>query len=180
MTRNHLIRLSGIAALAAVATSPIACSQNPIDDTDLVASLESFQLAVDGQPRDIIKTLVREQATEFKDRQLRVSSAVVASTYVRDNTSNIYFGVTYDPQDHLYLRDIDPALHAMLAHHRLWVSIVKTYPSRQISYELPVDRPIFESLVSGQEVDFSCTIAALIRGKSVYCRPDQTKIAIAR
>jgi len=51
------------------------------------------------------------------------------------------------------------------------VSVVRTYPSKQLAYELPIDEPSFERLEQGQEVDFSCRIAALIRGKSVYCRP---------
>jgi hypothetical protein len=79
--------------------------------------------------------------------------------------------VNYDQNDHLFLSDIDPPLHELLENHRHWVSVVKTYPSRQLSYELPVDEHAFERLEKGREVTFSCRIAALIRGKSVYCIP---------
>ena len=49
--------------------------------------------------------------------------------------------------------------------------MVKTYPSRQMSFELPVDGQKFERLQKGTQIAFSCRIAALIRGKSVYCAP---------
>ena len=142
-----------------------------MSDLDLVAHLEEFERAVQGQPRDTVRSLLRAQADEFLGQRVSVKSAVVASTYTRDNTSNIYFGVGYDPDDHIFLSELDPSLHEALEHHRFWVSVVKTYPSRQLSYELPVDEPTFERLERGVEVAFSCRIAALIRGKSVYCAP---------
>ena len=54
--------------------------------------------------------------------------------------------------------------------------MVKTYPSKQLAYELPIDEPSFERLEQGREVNFSCRIAALIRGKSVYCRPVELSV----
>ena len=105
-----------------------------------------------------------------------MSDARVASTYTRENQSYIYFGYDYDPNDHLFLSEIDPALHESLTHHRLWASVAKTTSSRQVSYELPVDRGTFELLENGMRISFSCRIAALIRGRSVYCAPDELEI----
>ena len=179
MTRTGLRALSAMAAVAALAAGHSACSPRPIGEKELVASLESFDLAVRDQPRESLKVLLREQAARFKGRLITVSFATVASPYLREDTSNIYFGVTYDARDHVFLSELDPDLHEALKNHRLWVSIVKSYPSRQLSYELPVDHSVFEALRPGQHVGFSCRIAALIRGKSVYCCPDGIRVMIA-
>jgi hypothetical protein len=142
-------------------------------DLELLTHIEEFENAVQGQPRDTVQILLRAHAQRFLDQRVSVKSAVVASTYTRDNTSNIYFGVNYEPRDHLYLSELDPTLHESLEEHGFWVSVVKTYPSRQMSYELPVDKRTFERLEQGTQVEFSCRIAALIRGKSVYCAPTE-------
>lgn len=143
-----------------------------MNDLELLAGIEEFETSIVGQPREVVQELLREQASTFKGRVVNVPLAVVASTYVRDNLSKIYFGANYDEDDHLFLSVIDPPLHEMLENHRHWVSIAATYPSRQLSFELPIDQETFESLEQGQEVSFSCRIAALIRGKSVYCVPE--------
>lgn len=176
MTRIRLRVLCALAAVAALWAVSLACSPQPIGETELVASLESFDLAVKDRPRESLRALLREQAARFKGRLVTVSSATVASPYLRENTSNIYFGATYDSRDHVFLSEIDPDLHEALKNHKLWVSIVKSYPSRQLSYELPVDQSVFEALRPGQHVEFSCRIAALIRGKSVYCCPDHIRV----
>jgi hypothetical protein len=142
-------------------------------DLELLAHIEEFESAIQGQPRETVQSLLRAHAERFLGQRLLVKSAVVATTYTRENASNIYFGVNYEPSDHLYLSELDPTLHESLEEHRFWVSVVTTYPSRQMSYELPVDKRTFERLEQGTQVDFSCRIAALIRGKSVYCAPTE-------
>jgi hypothetical protein len=134
-----------------------------------VARVEDFERAIDGRSPEAARKMLTEQAHEFKGKILQVRGAVVASTYLRKNQSRIYFGFNYDPEDHLYLSEIDPPLDERLANHRNWVSVVRTYPSRQISFELPVSEQDFDRLEKGTEVSFTCRIAALIRGKSVYC-----------
>jgi len=166
------------ATVAACLVAAVACSQRAIDDAELLAGIESFDRAVHGQPRTRVQELLRRQAADYKGRTVRVAAGVVASPYTRENDSHIYFGVGYDPADHLFLSAIDPPLHAALVHHRWWASVVKTYPSRQLSYELPVDEEIFGRLRPGQRVTFSCRIAALIRGRSVYCAPDGLQVSV--
>jgi hypothetical protein len=56
------------------------------------------------------------------------------------------------------------------------VSIVKTYPDRQVSYELAIDAATFRWLEQGRPVAFVCELAAVIRGKSVYCRAIDVRI----
>jgi hypothetical protein len=147
------------------------CVPAPFDDTDLVHEIEAFERSIDELPRADVQGLLRRHAERNLGRTVRVSSATVASTYVRDNRSRIYFGTNYDESDHLFLSDLDSELHRVIEDHRHWVSIVKTYPSRQLSYELPLDEATFRALEPGQSVTVSCRIAALIRGKSVYCVP---------
>ena len=143
----------------------------PVTEAALLSHIERFEREVDGRSGEDLRGLLQNQAEQYGGRRLRVSGATIASTYTRDNESNIYFGVTYDPDDHLYLRQINPSLHESLARHEHWVSVAKTYPSRQLSFELPIDRNTFDRLERGAAVDFTCRIAALIRGRSVYCAP---------
>ena len=140
-------------------------------DLELLAHIEESELAIQGQSRDTVQSMLRTHAQEFLGQRISVRSAVVASTYTRDNTSNVYFGTNYDPNDHLFLSELDPSLHQSLENHRFWVSVAKTYPSRQMSYELPIDEQTFKRLEKGTQISFSCRIAALIRGRSVYCAP---------
>jgi hypothetical protein len=76
-----------------------------------------------------------------------------------------------DPDDHLFLSEIDPPLHQQVTSNSHWLSVANTYPSRQLSFELPVDRGTYDRADRGSRVEFFCRIAALIRGKSVYCAP---------
>jgi len=165
-----------VATAVAVAVVLASCGRGSMSDLELLQEIESFEEATTGKPREVVQELLREQAATFRGRVVIVRSASVASTYVRENTSYIYFGVNYDDNDHLYLSEIDPPLHEMLAHHPFWVSMVASYPSRQLSYELPIDRETFEHLEQGRRVSFSCRIAALIRGKSVYCVPVELNV----
>lgn len=160
-----------------VLVSVFACSPAPMSDLELLVGIEEFELAIDGQPREVVQQLLRDHARTFKGQVVNVHSAVIASRYTRENPSNVYFGVNYDENDHLFLGEIDPPLHDFLENHHHWVSVVATYPTRQLSYELPIDEHTFEQLEGGQVVTFSCRIAALIRGKSVYCVPIEFNIS---
>ena len=173
MTRNRTVAVAAVAVVVFAAS----CSA-PMTDLELLAHIEEFERAVQDQPRGKVQSMLRAHAGEFLGQRVSVKSAVVASTYTRDNTSNIYFGLNYDPGDHLFLSELDPSLHESIKNHRFWVSVVRTYPTRQVSYELPVDEQTFERLENGTQVAFSCRIAALIRGKSVYCAP--TGIVLSR
>ena len=101
---------------------------------------------------------------------------MVASTYVRENASHIYFGINHDPADYLFLSEIDPPLHASLVDHREWVSVAWTGRRRQLSFEMPVDEALSHRLGPGTRISFSCRLAALIRGTSVYCVPIEIEL----
>ena len=190
------LTLAVVAAVAFAVAMPMAAAEDigarqrqtqptphiswpPIGHDELMAEIEAFERAIEGQPREVVQRLLREQVVEFKGRTVEVSDARVTSTYTRENPSHIYFGFNYDPNDHLFLSEIDPPLHESLTHHRLWASVAKTTSSRQVSYELPIDAETFNLLESGMQISFSCRIAALIRGRSVYCAPGGLEIVIA-
>jgi len=146
-------------------------ASGPLGEAELLEGIEGFELAIEGQPRSVRQQRLHEQAAHFLQVPVVVRGAVVASRYERDNLSRIYFGYGYDENDHLFLSELDPSLDEKLRNHRLWVSVVKTYSTRQLSFEIPVGAETFDRLESGQAVSFTCRIAALIRGRSVYCCP---------
>lgn len=59
----------------------------------------------------------------------------------------------------------------LLAHIEEVENAVAGQP-RDVVQEILRDQATFERLAPGNEVSFSCRIAALIRGKSVYCVPE--------
>jgi hypothetical protein len=112
--------------LLVLVASVSGCSPSPLDELELLAGIEDFDRAIQGQPRESVQQLLREHARTYKGRVVEVRSAVIASPYIRENPSHVYFGVNYDQNDHLFLSDIDPALHELLVEHSDWVSVVKT------------------------------------------------------
>ena len=171
MTRDRFLALVG-AVIAVIAVS----HDSPMTDSELVVYIDGFQLAIQDQAPETVQALLRDQVVRYLGKRVRIDSATVAATYERENTTHLYFGVNYDPGDHLLLSEIDPSLEEFISSHHLWASVTKTYSSRQLSYELPIDRDTFDQLDAGQSVTFSCKIAALIRGKSVYCVPTEFQI----
>lgn len=154
----------------AVVVVSAACGASPIDDDELLRRIRAFEASLDGTSDENRMELLREFADEVLHSELSVSSARVASTYRRDNVTRLYFGTDYDESNHLYLEDIDADFHRLFERHEHWVSIVKTYPDRQVSFELAIDPATYRRLEGGQGVSFVCEIAAVIRGKSAYCR----------
>lgn len=147
-----------------------ACGPAPIDDHELLRQVRDFEAQLEDASPRVTRGLLEEFAFGVVHRNVKVSSAVVASTYHRDNITRVYFGTDYDESRHLYLADIDADFQRWFEHHEHWVSIVKTYPDRQVSYELAIDPATFRRLEPGRPVSFVCELAAVIRGKSVYCR----------
>jgi hypothetical protein len=156
--------------VCAVVALSAACAPPPIDDHELLRLVRDLETLLAGTSADTRQDLLRAFANDVLHRDLSVKSAVVASTHRRDNVTRVYFGIDYDESNHLYLGDIDAEFQRRFEHHEHWVSIVKTYPDRQISYELAIDPATYQRLDGGQRVSFICELAAVIRGKSVYCQ----------
>jgi hypothetical protein len=133
--------------------------------------MDALQESTGGQGRAPAQDILKEFANEHSGAELRVIGAIVAATYIRDNPTNLYFGLNYDPNDHIYLSEIAPAQDGFIRPHVYWASVVKTYPDRQLSFELAIDEPAFQRLQPGQVISFTCEIAAVIRGRSVYGIP---------
>jgi hypothetical protein len=155
--------------VCALVVASCACGPPLIDDHELLRQIRASEAKLSDASAAARNELLREFAGKVLHRELSVSSAVVASTYRRDNITRVYFGTDYDESNHLYLADIDAAFQRRFERHEHWVSIVKTYPDRQVSYELAIDPATYRRLQRGRSVSFECELAAVIRGKSVYC-----------
>lgn len=175
--RNGLQCRSRVAhGVCALVVASCACGPAPIDDHELLRQIRASEAKLSDASAEARNEVLREFAGKVLHRDLSVSSAVVASTYRRDNITRVYFGTDYDESNHLYLADIDADFQRWFEHHEYWVSIVKTYPDRQVSYELAIDSTTFRRLQQGWRVAFVCELAAVIRGKSVYCRAIDVRI----
>ena len=157
-------------ALAVLLTA-ISCGRQPLEDLVLLQRMDALQESTRGKTREQAREILEEFAREHSGAELSVSGAIVAATYIRDNPTNLYFGLNYNPDDHLYLSEIAPPHDGFIRHHRHWASVVKTYPDRQLSFELAIDESTYRRLRPGEVISFTCKIAAVIRGKSVYCIP---------
>lgn len=169
MRCSHRGRWRAAHRVCALVLVTCACAPPPIDDDELLRQIRVYEARLSDAPAEARKEMLREFAGRFLHRELSVSSAVVASTYRRDNVTRVYFGTDYDEANHLYLDDIDAAFQRRFERHEHWVSIVKTYRDRQVSYELAIDPATYRRLQRGRSVSFECELAAVIRGKSVYC-----------
>jgi len=155
----------------AVILTVISCSRQPLDDLALLQRMDSLQESTQEKERGAAREVLREFAHELSGAGLRVDHAIVAATYTREKPTNLYFGLNYDPDDHIYLTEIAPSHDRLIRHHVHWASVVKTYPDRQLSFELAIDEASYRRLQPGQVISFTGEIAAVIRGKSVYCIP---------
>jgi hypothetical protein len=116
---------------------------------------------------------LEEFARRAVHASIEVSDAAVMSLYQRgvDWRTRPYFAVTYDRDSYVYLDQIDAGFQADLARHSHWASLANTAGNRQLMFELALDRTTFDQLRVGCRVDFTCELAAVIRGgKSIYCR----------
>jgi hypothetical protein len=140
---------------------------------ELVAQL----LVLEEGAEDVDAVEARRRLEEFAQRavhaSIEVHDAHVVSVYQRgdDWLTRPYFAMSYERESYLYLEEIDPAFQADLAHHPHWLSVAHTTGDRQLMFELAVDRSAFELSRAECRVDFTCELAAVIRGgRSVYCR----------
>lgn len=125
----------------------------------------------------------RLQLEEFGRRavhaSIEVPDAAVMSLYQRgaEWRTRPYFALTYDRESYVYLEEIDAGFQADLASHPDWASLASTAANRQLMFEVALDRSTLEQLQVGCRVDFTCELAAVIRGgKSIYCRTIAMKI----
>lgn len=106
-------------------------------------------------------------------KTIEVTGATIVSSYERDHDwhTRPYFALTYERSSYVYLDELDPGFQDDLATRLHWVSVAHTTDGRQLMFELAVDAGDAGDLQPGCRLDFSCTLAAVIRGgRSVYCR----------
>jgi hypothetical protein len=139
----------------------------------LVEELTSLETECGGKEASKVRRCIEPFARKAVGRTIDVTGGAVVSSYERDDEwhTRPYFALTYDRRSYVYLDEIDPGFQADLASRRSWVSVAHTGSGRQLMFELALEAHDAGSLRPGCRLDFSCTLAAVIRGgRSVYCR----------
>lgn len=140
---------------------------------DLVTELVHLERQTSGKAQGDTDAHLRSFAERALGRRLRVENGRVASVYERgpEWRTRPYFALTYERDSYVYLEDLDPKFQADLADHRFWASISWGAADRQLMFELALSQNDFDKIRPACRVDFSCELAAVIRGgRSVYCR----------
>lgn len=174
--RGYLVSIACLLFAALVTPGSTRVSRLTLSDVEMLRRMERFESDIKDQPRDVIQRALHELGAEMIRKDVRVRTGVVAATYERHKESSIYFGYNYDKADHYYLSDLDSELDGRFRHHRYWASVLRTFGTRQVSFELPIDHATFETLDKGQEISFTCSPAVIVRPKSVYCWPDEIRL----
>jgi hypothetical protein len=140
---------------------------------DLVAEVTRLEADCRDLKAPDERSCLESFARKAVGRTIDVTGATVVSSYERghDWHTRPYFALTYDKSSYIYLDQLDPSFQDELASRKPWVSIAYSADGRQLMFELAVDPGDAGGLQPGCRVDFSCKLAAVIRGgRSVYCR----------
>lgn len=140
---------------------------------DLVAEVTRLEADCRDLEAPDVRRRLESFARDAVGRRIDVTGATVVSSYQRDHDwhTRPYFALTYERSSYVYLDELDPGFQDDLATRLHWVSVAHTTDGRQLMFELAVDAGDAGDLQPGCRLDFSCTLAAVIRGgRSVYCR----------
>jgi hypothetical protein len=164
--------LGGLALLVfAVAGS--GCATRPaIDEHALMTRLGDFETCLQGIG-DADKFAALERfAHEMLHRRVRVEDATVVAVYERgrDWHTQPFFGFDYVEAHYVRLVDLDPAFDRRMKKTRHWASVACTTADRQLMFELALDPDRGTAIRPGQHISFTCEVAGVIRGKTVYSR----------
>jgi hypothetical protein len=143
-----------------------------IDEHALMLRIRDFEAELapksDAQKQAALAAL----ADDMLHRHVRARSATVVAVYERgeDWNTSPFFGFDYVEAHYLHLIDLDPEFHRQLHGMRYWASVACTSGDRQLMFELAMDPETHAGLRPGQDVSFTCEVAGIIRGKTVYGR----------
>lgn len=178
MSATQVLRV-GVRYLCIIAalllSTGIGCvgkSRREIDERALMLRVKGFEAKL-AQESDAQKlAALAGFAEEMLHRHVRVRSATVVAVYERGNDWNTrpFFGFDYVEAHYIRLADLDPEFYRQLHGHRYWASIACISDNRQLMYELAVDAETHAGFRPGQNLSFTCEVAGIIRGKTVYSR----------
>ncbi len=161
------------ALLLLVAGMGCAGNSGPtIDDHELMARIRGFEAALAGKTDAQKSAELAVIAGRMLHSRVRVRSASVVTVYERgtDWDTRPFFGFDYVEAHYVRLVNLDPEFYRELHGTRCWASVACTFDDRQLMFELAMDPRTHAGLRSGQPVSFTCEVAGIIRGKTVYCR----------
>ena len=147
-------------------------SRAEIDDHALMLRIRAFEAKVAGKSDAQKLAALAGFADEMLHRHVRVRSATVVAVYERGDDWNTrpFFGFDYVEANYVRLADLDPTFDRQLKGNRYWASVACIPDDRQLMFELAMDPETHAGLRPGQHVSFTCEVAGIIRGKTVYSR----------
>ena len=147
-------------------------SRAEIDDHALMLRIIAFEATLAGKSDAQKVTALAGFADEMLHRHVRVQSGTVVAGYERGDDWNTrpFFGFDYVEAHYVRLADLDPEFHRQLHGNRYWASVACIPDDRQLMFELAVEAETHAGLRPGQHVSFTCEVAGIIRGKTVYGR----------
>jgi hypothetical protein len=160
-------------ALLVFAAAGFGCAVRPaIDEHALIARIREFEARLPGISDADQLTVLRSFAHEMVHQRVRVGQATVVAVYERgtDWYTQPFFGFDYVEAHYVRLFDLDPTFDRRLKATRHWASVACTTADRQLMFELAMDPDRGAALRPGQHISFTCEVAGVIRGKTVYSR----------
>ena len=171
---RHRVRVmrTVVVLLLSMGTGCVAKPRPEMDEHGLILRIRDFEAALDEKSDAQKLKALAGFADEMLHRHVRVRSATVAAVYERgtDWDTRPFFGFDYVEAHYVRLADLDPEFYRQLHRHRHWASVASTIDDRQLMFELAVDPETHAGLRPGQQVSFTCEVAGIIRGKTVYGR----------
>jgi len=178
MTATHVLRhrvrgmWTVVVLLLATGTGCVEKPRPEMGEHRLMLRIRDFEATLADKNDAQKLTALAGFADEMLHRHVRVRSATVAAVYERgtDWDTRPFFGFDYVEAHYVRLADLDPEFYRQLHRHRHWASVACTIGDRQLMFELAVDPETHAGLRPGQQVSFTCEVAGIIRGKTVYGR----------
>ena len=161
-----------VVLLLATGIGCVDTSRPEMDDHVLMLRIRDFEAKLAEQSDAQGHIALAGLAEEMLHRHVRVRSATVVAVYERgdDWSTRPFFGFDYVEAHYVRLADLDPEFHRQLKGNRHWASVACTTDDRQLMFELAMDPETHADLRPGQLVSFTCEVAGIIRGKTVYSR----------
>jgi hypothetical protein len=161
-----------VALVLFTAPGCVDTARREIDDHALLRRVRTFEAALVERTDAQKLAALAAFAGDMLHRHVRVRSGTVVAVYERGEDWNTrpFFGFDYVEANYIRLVDLDPEFYRQLHGHRYWASVSCIPDDRQLMFELAVDGETHARLQPGQHVSFTCEVAGIIRGKTVYSR----------
>lgn len=158
--------------LLSIGTGCVDKPRPEIDEHALMRRIRDFEAELAQKNASQKQAALAGLADDMLHRHVRVLSATVVAVYERggDWDTRPFFGFDYVEAHYLHLIDLDPEFHQQLHGMRYWASVACTSGDRQLMFELAMNSETHAGLRPGQDVSFTCEVAGIIRGKTVYGR----------